>query len=150
MLDISRLASTASLIALASVAPLANAQTADNSPADGAVVDTANSDDDYHGVIFVTAPGIDRLDILAGSEVLRGEDLARNQKGQLGEVVESLPGVSATGFAPGASRPILRGSQGERVKVLIDGIGAIDASNTSADHAVSIDTLTAESIEVLR
>lgn len=51
---------------------------------------------------------------------------------------------------PGASRPVLRGYQGNRVAVLTDGIGNIDASNTSADHAVSIDTLTVERIEVLR
>src|SRR5690606_10879167 len=50
----------------------------------------------------------------------------------------------------GASRPVLRGFAGDRVRVLTDGIGAIDASNTSADHAVTIDPLTAERIEVLR
>jgi iron complex outermembrane receptor protein len=44
---------------------------------------------------------------------------------------------------------VLRGFQGERVRVLTDGIGSIDASNTSADHAVTIDPLTAERIEVL-
>jgi iron complex outermembrane recepter protein len=44
---------------------------------------------------------------------------------------------------------VLRGFQGERVRVLTDGIGSIDASSTSADHAVTIDPLTAERIEVL-
>jgi iron complex outermembrane receptor protein len=44
---------------------------------------------------------------------------------------------------------VLRGFQGERVRVLTDGIGSIDVSNTSADHAVTIDPLTAERIEVL-
>src|SRR3546814_11985027 len=57
---------------------------------------------------------------------------------------------SATSFAPGASRPVLRGFSGERVKILTDGIGSIDASNTSADHAVTIDPLTVERIEIMR
>jgi iron complex outermembrane receptor protein len=57
--------------------------------------------------------------------------------------------VSATSFSPGASRPVLRGFQGERVRVLVDGIGSIDVSNTSADHAVTIDPITAHRIEVL-
>jgi iron complex outermembrane receptor protein len=57
--------------------------------------------------------------------------------------------VSSTSFSPGASRPVLRGFQGERIRVLTDGIGSIDVSNTSADHAVTIDPLTAERIEVL-
>jgi iron complex outermembrane receptor protein len=44
---------------------------------------------------------------------------------------------------------VLRGFQGERIRVLIDGIGSIDVSNTSADHGVTIDPLTSERIEVL-
>ena len=46
--------------------------------------------------------------------------------------------------------PVLRGFQGERVRILTDGIGSLDASNTSVDHAVAINPLTAERIEVLR
>src|SRR5690606_1572683 len=106
--------------------------------------------DDYHGEIIVTAGGLSRLDMLAGTSVLDGQDLQRNSDGQIGEVLARLPGVSATSFSPGASRPVLRGFSGDRVRVLVDGIGSIDASNTSADHAVSIDPLTAERIEVLR
>jgi iron complex outermembrane receptor protein len=101
-------------------------------------------------VIVVTAGGLQRLDMLAGTSVVEQAELARNMAGQVGDVLAHLPGVSASGFAPGASRPVLRGFSGERVRVLVDGIGSIDASNTSADHAVTIDPLTAESIEVLR
>lgn len=101
-------------------------------------------------VIVVTAGGLERLDMLAGTSVVQDAELQRNMAGQVGEVLAQLPGVSASGFAPGASRPVLRGFSGERVRVLVDGIGSIDASNTSADHAVTIDPLTAESIEVLR
>jgi iron complex outermembrane recepter protein len=79
-----------------------------------------------------------------------GDLLAEKTRAQLGDILSSLPGVSATSFSPGASRPVLRGYQGNRVAVLTDGIGNIDASNTSADHAVTIDTLTVERIEVLR
>ena len=114
-------------------------------------------DDDVHdrrlnaaGEIVVSAVGVTQLDVLAGTSVVEGVELQRNLAGQVGDVLEKLPGVSATSFSPGASRPVLRGFSGERVKVLVDGIGAIDVSNTSADHAVTIDPLTAERIEVLR
>lgn len=90
------------------------------------------------------------LDILAGKSVISGEELQRDARVQIGDTLTRLPGVSATSFTPGASRPVLRGLQGERVRVLTDGIGSIDVSNTSADHAVTIDPLTAERIEVLR
>ena len=99
--------------------------------------------------IIVTAPFVRDLNILAGTSVLSGTDLVRDMRPQLGDTLARLPGVSATSFSPGASRPVLRGFQGERVRVLVDGIGSIDVSNTSADHAVTIDPLTAHRIEVL-
>ncbi len=108
--------------------------------------------DDFHNddAIVVTAPYVDRIDILAGTSVLTGDQLTQDLRGQIGDSLTKLPGVSSTSFAPGASRPVLRGFQGPRVRVLTDGIGSLDASNTSVDHAVSIDPLTAQSIEVLR
>jgi iron complex outermembrane recepter protein len=108
--------------------------------------------DDFHNAeeIVVTAPYVERLDILSGTSAVSGDLLAEKTRAQLGDILSSLPGVSATSFSPGASRPVLRGYQGNRVAVLTDGIGNIDASNTSADHAVTIDTLTVERIEVLR
>lgn len=99
--------------------------------------------------IIITAPFVRNLDILAGTSALSGADLARELRPQLGDSLTRLPGVSATSFSPGASRPVLRGFSGERVRVLVDGIGSIDVSNTSADHGVTIDPLTAERIEVL-
>ncbi|HWH22337.1 MAG TPA: TonB-dependent receptor plug domain-containing protein, partial [Allosphingosinicella sp.] len=109
--------------------------------------------DHVHGQsqeIVVTAPYLRDVDLLAGTSVLTGEDLVREMRPQLGDTLARLPGVSATSFSPGASRPVLRGFSGERVRVLTDGIGSIDASSTSADHAVTIDPLTAERIEVLK
>ena len=109
-------------------------------------------EDDFHkdDMIVVTAPYVDHLDILAGTSVLSGDDLAEDLRGQIGDSLTGLPGVSSTSFAPGSSRPVLRGFQGPRVKVLTDGIGSLDASNTSVDHAVTIDPLTAQRVEVLR
>jgi iron complex outermembrane receptor protein len=99
--------------------------------------------------IIVTGNFVRDLDLLSGASVLTGEDLVRDVRPQLGDTLARLPGVSSTSFSPGSSRPVLRGFQGERIRVLTDGIGSIDVSNTSADHAVTIDPLTAERIEVL-
>ena len=148
--------SSASLAAVLIAAPSAAQTTDDEQPQAAAEQDELPNEDlhdrriNYLGEIVVSAQGLRQFDLLAGTSIVEAADLQRNMDGQLGEVLASLPGVSASGFAPGASRPILRGFSGERVKVLVDGIGAIDASNTSDDHAVSIDPLTAESIEVLR
>ncbi|MEZ5710609.1 MAG: TonB-dependent receptor [Blastomonas sp.] len=109
-------------------------------------------DDDFHdnNVIIVTTPFVKDLNILAGTSEISGDTLAQELRPQIGDALTKLPGVSATSFTPGASRPILRGFQGERVRVLTDGIGTIDVSNTSPDHAVTIDPLTIERVEVLR
>lgn len=92
----------------------------------------------------------DRADILSGTSVLTADDLRREMRPTIGETLSHQAGVSATSFGPNASRPILRGFQGERVRVLSDGVGSFDVSNTSVDHAVVINPLTADRIEVLR
>lgn len=101
--------------------------------------------------IIVTAPfERARGDVLSGTSVLSGAALTRELRPTIGETLARLPGVSATSFGPNSSRPVLRGFQGERVRVLKDGIGSIDVSNTSVDHAVVVNPLTADRIEVLR
>lgn len=105
---------------------------------------------DYPEEIVVTAV-IPRshIDILGGTSVLSGEALVRDQRPSLGETLARQPGVSATSFGPNASRPILRGFSGDRIRMLTDGIGSFDVSATSADHVVAINPLLAERIEVL-
>ena len=106
-------------------------------------------DDD---VIFVTSSphGKGSFDVLQGSNVLSGEKLNKSLEASIGETLSSLPGVSSTFFGPGASRPIIRGLGGDRIRVLINGIGSIDAASTSPDHAVAGDPLTADRIEIMR
>ncbi|MXO65910.1 TonB-dependent receptor [Altericroceibacterium endophyticum] len=132
------------LLACAALIPATSAMAQEEAPK------PVQSDDDFHGDIVVKAPGLDRLDLLAGTSVVSGMELQRNQAGQIGDVLVKLPGVSASGFAPGASRPILRGFSGERVRILNDGLGTIDASSASSDHAVTVDPLLVDRVEVLR
>lgn len=82
--------------------------------------------------------------------VLSGDELALRVRSTLGDTLAHLPGVSSTSFGPSASRPVLRGFQGERTRLLIDAISSLDVSNTSPDHAVAINPLIAERIEILR
>jgi len=139
---------TAVLLSSTAIAlPVAAQDAAPNAPATGM---HEGGRDDLHDVIVVTAAGLERLDIVAGTSVVGGMTLQREMNGQVGEILAKLPGVTATSFAPGVSRPVLRGFGGDRVRVLSDGIGALDASGASDDHAVSIDPLIADRIEVLR
>jgi iron complex outermembrane receptor protein len=75
--------------------------------------------DDFHDddMIIVTAPYVDQLDLLAGTSALSGDELAQDLRGQIGDSLTSLPGVSSTSFSPGSSRPVLRGFQGPRARL---------------------------------
>ena len=84
------------------------------------------------------------------ASVLAGEGLALRRAGTLGETLDGLPGVSASGFGPNSSRPVIRGLDGDRVRLLDNGGASIDASSLSFDHASASDPLVAERIEVLR
>jgi iron complex outermembrane receptor protein len=127
-------------LALIPVAALASEEQASD--------DHRKAHDADDGIVVVGHPPVD-FSLLNSTSTIEGDQLLLNQRGQLGETLASLPGVSATSFTPGASRPVLRGFDGDRIRVLTDGIGAIDASSVSADHAVVFDSLTVDHIDVL-
>ncbi len=102
--------------------------------------------------IIVTASPIGRTveETIIGTSTISGEELQRRLENSIGETLRREPGVSSTFFGPGASRPVIRGLGGDRIRVLSSGIGSIDASATSPDHAVAVEPATAERIEIVR
>lgn len=133
---------------------IASAQSTAAPQADPATSPSQTSRRDHHvqedAEIVITGFRRNRGDVLSGTSVITAAELTRELRPTIGETLARQPGVSATSFGPNASRPVLRGFQGDRVRVLTDGIGSLDASSTSVDHAVAINPLTAERIEVLR
>ena len=89
-------------------------------------------------------------DMTTPVSVLEGDELARRRSATLGETLAGEPGISSSHFGAGASRPIIRGMDGPRVKVLSDGAEIHDASTISPDHAVTSEPMLATHIEVLR
>ncbi|MEO6921700.1 MAG: TonB-dependent receptor [Collimonas sp.] len=88
--------------------------------------------------------------ILAPAKVLSGEELRNKTGTSLGDTLSQELGVSASGFGAGASRPIIRGMEGPRVKILQNGMSVADVSSLSNDHAVATEAATARQIEILR
>lgn len=105
---------------------------------------------DHGDDIVVTGVRKRAADVLGGISVLDSADLTREVRASIGETLARQPGVSATSFGPTASAPVLRGLSGDRVRVLTDGIGSLDLSSSGPDHAIAINPVTAERIEVLR
>ncbi len=81
---------------------------------------------------------------------ITGREIQRSSAASLADLLSGLPGVSSSTFAPGASRPNIRGLDDYRVRVQENGIGTQDASDFSQDHQVPIDLLSADKVEVIR
>ena len=100
--------------------------------------------------VTVTGNPLGSSDLIAPAAQLSGTGLTLRSRSTLGETLDRLPGVSSTYFGPNASRPVIRGLDGDRIRILDNGGTALDVSNLSYDHAVAADPLTVERIEVLR
>ena len=90
------------------------------------------------------------LDSLISSTLIEREQLDMMQASSLGETLKFTPGIHANYYGPSSSRPIIRGLDGPRVKILQNGLAAGDASASAPDHQVSSEVSTATQIEVLR
>jgi len=82
--------------------------------------------------------------------VLDEDKLNQRMKPTIGDTLAQEPGLSQSYFGAGASRPIIRGQGGGRIRVLEGGIGVGDASTTSPDHAVATDPMAANRVEIVR
>lgn len=106
----------------------------------------------YHMDEIVVTAGSERgrSDTYQGINVLAYRDLAARAVASLGETLAEEPGVSSTSFGAGASRPVIRGLGGGRIRVLEAGVTTGDVSDTSPDHAVAVEPTSADRIEIVR
>jgi iron complex outermembrane receptor protein len=102
--------------------------------------------------ITVTATGREEtvLESFQSVKSLDSDDLATRTAASLGEVLQNQPGVASRSFGPGASRPVVRGFDGDRVLVMQDGINSGTLSSQSGDHGEIVDASSLERIEVVR
>jgi len=101
-------------------------------------------------VVTATPLGSDLFSSVDPVNVLEGQGLRLRQQPTLGDTVGREVGVSQTWFGPNASRPIIRGLATFDIRVLNNGLGILDASAASPDHAVAVSPFAAERIEVVR
>ena len=113
-----------------------------------------DSIDQHHDIeeIVVEATALARTvqQLSQPTAVLRGEELAKKMAPSIGETLSSELGVSSTFFGPVASRPVIRGQFGERVRVLTNGLDALDASALSEDHQTAVEGILADRVEIVR
>ena len=100
--------------------------------------------------VTVTGNPLGATDLITPAAVYSGQGLLLRSQSTLGETLDGTPGVSSTYFGPNASRPVIRGLDGDRIRILQNSGASLDASGLSFDHAVPSDPISMERIEVLR
>lgn len=100
--------------------------------------------------VVVTGNPLQSQVLAQPSDSLAGDQLVLTRAANLGDTLQGLPGVAATNFGPNASRPSIRGLDGDRVRILSNSGASVDASNLSFDHGVAVDPLVIDKVEVLR
>ena len=100
--------------------------------------------------VNVIAKRHDDHNATAGTHQLLGSELQRNRSGSVASTIAVIPGVRVRSSGPGAEQATVRGVSSDRVVVLEEGRSTGDASTLGADHAISIDAISAERITVLR
>lgn len=114
----------------------------------------ANTSDEVHTLedyLVSAGPSMRSVaDFASPVSILAADDIRRNGAATLGALLDFQPGVTASSFTGGASRPLLRGFDGPRVKILDAGVEATDVSETSPDHGVAIEPLLVERVEIIR
>lgn len=82
--------------------------------------------------------------------VLSGKELRMQLGRTLAETLLNEPGLNQVSMGPAPARPVLRGLSGDRLMILENGNKTGDMSTTSPDHALAIDPINSERIEILR
>ena len=111
----------------------------------------AQTDEDHRlDDVTITARALERSNLMVPAQQLSGSALTQRQGSTLGETLDNLPGMANSSFGPNVGRPTIRGMDGDRIRILQNSGSNMDVSGLSNDHAVPIDPLTTERIEVLR
>jgi len=101
-------------------------------------------------VVTSTALRENPLEVAQPTTVVAGDDLRRQISTSIGETLSHELGVSSTYFGPSASRPVIRGLGGYRVQTLQDGLASLDVAGLSQDHAVTVESVVSQQIEVIK
>ena len=83
-------------------------------------------------------------------QIFSGIDLQTMKKPSLGATLDMVPGISNNSWGDSVGQPVVRGMDSNRIKFLNNGMEIKDVSNMSGDHAVAIDTISSDRIEIIR
>ena len=121
-----------------------------NHPDDGLIIIELQQDIIQAEDVIVTSSPIGRSIQYQPAEALNSEMLQQKAAPSLGEILDGTPGVTTRSFGSAPARPVIRGFDGDRVLVMQNGERMGDLSGTAVDHAVALDPLAMDRVEVVR
>ena len=106
----------------------------------------------HESVMVTVSPGGEMTTLEAFNSVISVDsvDLMKNVSSRWGEILAKEPGVTNSSFGAAASRPMIRGFDGDRVLIMQDGIGTGDMTYSCHDSAISLDPAALERFEVVK
>ena len=110
----------------------------------------AHNEDMLEEIVVTSAFGTSEAETGLPIGILAGEALREKAAGSLGATLRNEIGVAVASFGAGVGQPVIRGQGGNRVKVLQNSVGVVDAANNSPDHANGVEVFVADRIEVIR
>jgi iron complex outermembrane receptor protein len=120
----------------------------------GEIAGTEHSHSDIHDldpfVVDASLSPRSSQDMLTPATVMAADALDLNRAPTIGQMLDGQAGVHSTAFGAGASRPVIRGMEGVRLRVMESGVDTGDLSADSPDHAVAVEPFFVERVEVLR
>lgn len=100
--------------------------------------------------VIVTGTPLGRNIQYQPAQALNSELLQQKAAPSLGEILDGNPGVTTRSFGSAPARPVIRGFDGDRVLVMQNGERMGDLSGTAVDHAIALDPLSMDRVEVVR
>jgi iron complex outermembrane recepter protein len=102
--------------------------------------------------VTITASGTEQstFDSFQTVNSISSSVITQKSAASLGDILENETGVAKRSFGVGSSRPVIRGFDGDRVLVLENGVRSGTVGSQSGDHGETVDTLSAERIEVVK
>ncbi len=151
MFRFNRMAMAMSLVFPTLAVAQTNSPQSSNQPSASQSIGSESAPQQLPPVVVTANPlGSSLFDLVPPVSVMEGQGLTFKKRSTLGETLSDLPGMSSTYYGPNVSRPTIRGLDADRIRILQNGVGTLDASALSFDHAVSVDPMMVDRIEVVR
>jgi iron complex outermembrane recepter protein len=94
--------------------------------------------------------GLSNDELVRPTYIMNGITLQNSKDPSLGNMLDKVSGISNSSWGLNVGRPSIRGMDRNRVKILNNGMEIRDVSNVSGDHAIGLDSLATEQIEVIK